>query len=439
MNITQIDTATMIRDLESQMALLPINTHDYDVLAEQVRALKDTLKLVEASPEIKVTTYAVEVVTPEPALNITVDGKEFKKALKTVEYAVAKRSSLPILGCVKIVADMYGVRLTTTNLEVAVTVDLENASIESHGSVCIEHKALSKSLTGATPAYYTLEQAGDKVVLTGKARSSFKAWDVEEYPNLNFNHLEVTGSIAVDRVPFLEKVMIAAAHAATDDSRPVLTGILIEQTDVHTYQMSAADSFRLAVQEFVGRGFELPSSIIIPAKELLQTVKAFSGTSIILSVLKDKEVQRVRLQSGNVTVVMRLITGTFPNVHGAVPKEHTTRVVFDRKALLDAVEGAVSVAKDAANITRFTFGESIKVEANNQDGGEYETELPYIHKFGPDLSIIHNFKYVIDALKLLKEDELAIDLISNVRPSVIHQVHGDPTYKIVIMPMSTNR
>jgi DNA polymerase III subunit beta len=249
---------------------------------------------------------------------------------------------------------------------------------------------------------------------------------------------------AVFRQPaHLLKEMInqVAIAAATDDSRPIFTGVLTKIGQ--TITMVAADGFRLGLRsnELEG-GPEQEITLIIPAKSLLELARILpdgKGQDELVEIALTPNKNQVMFKTASVELVSRLIEGQFPNYQQIMPKEWKTQVVVPTSEFLNAAKTASFFARDSANIVRLHMesGE-LTVRAESTELGDNESKIDAVVEGEPSADIAFNAKYLTDALNVVDSEQIKLEILGSGSPGVIKPVDSTD-YVHVIMPMATSR
>jgi DNA polymerase-3 subunit beta len=227
--------------------------------------------------------------------------------------------------------------------------------------------------------------------------------------------------------------------AASDESRPILTGVLTRLAgDAMT--LAAADNYRIAVRSLtLATPVNPEMTIVVPARSYAELMRILpdAETSIEITVTPNKS--QVLFHVEGIDLVSRLIEGQFPNYEPIIPTEHTSRAVIDREAFLAGARRASIFARDSANIVKVELGgeagEGISITAHAADVGDAADALEATLE-GQATSIAFNARYLIDVLSNLGADEAALELSGPLAPGVIKGV-GKDDYVHVIMPVRT--
>jgi DNA polymerase-3 subunit beta len=239
----------------------------------------------------------------------------------------------------------------------------------------------------------------------------------------------------------IDQVVFAAA---TDESRPILTGVLA-QFHQGGLTLAAADGFRLAVTSAdVGVDLDQATSVIIPARALSELARISSGDEEKIDLIITPGRNQILFHLPNTDLVSQLIEGNFPDYRQIVPKGYTTRTVVSTQEFQKAVKVAFLFARDAANIIRLnilpgnelTSGQLV-ITGTSAELGDNVSELDASIEGGAT-EIAFNARYLIDALSVMGTAETAIETTLHSSPGVLRPVKGDD-FLCVIMPMHISR
>jgi DNA polymerase-3 subunit beta len=240
----------------------------------------------------------------------------------------------------------------------------------------------------------------------------------------------------------IEQVVFAAA---TDESRPILTGVLA-QFHQGGLTMAAADGFRLSVSSAdVGADLDEASTVIIPARALAELNRVSADQQDPIELVITPSRNQILFHLANTDLVSQLIEGNFPDYNQIVPKEHTTRTLVSTEELLKAVKVAFLFARDAANIIRLrivpgddlTPGQMV-VTGTSAEFGDNVSELDATIE-GEGIEVAFNARYMIDALSVVGTPEVALETSTPSSPGVIRPVGDGADFLCVIMPMHITR
>lgn len=379
-------------------------------------------------------------------MKITCKQQDLSRGLSIVSHAVSSRSTLPILANILLATDFGRLKLYATNLEIGINCWIE-AQISEEGSTTVPAKLIAdlvNSLPQTTIDLTVNDESHTMNVKSMRTSADIKGMDPSEFP-LSPTTEGSEPPIQIDAAQLKEMIAEVAFAAADDDSRPVLTGVLVQvQNEKVTF--ASADAFRLAVRTAAlpGDGTSR-SDILIPARTLSELGRILPSEGMVQMIVTPNRSQ-VLFHTEQIDLLSRLIEGTFPNYRQIIPKEYTTRAVIETKEFAAAVKSVLPFARDSSNITRvkLTGGEGVErgmgtltIEATAEDIGSNVSTIN-ASVDGPDQQIIFNVKYLSDVLAVIDTPEVALEVSAASRPGVIKPV-GPAEYTYVIMPMSSNR
>ncbi|MDA1096254.1 MAG: DNA polymerase III subunit beta, partial [Chloroflexi bacterium] len=228
--------------------------------------------------------------------------------------------------------------------------------------------------------------------------------------------------------------------AATDDARPVLTGIHTS-LDQDTLTFAAADGFRLAVQTVhLASPAEEKVDVIIPARALRELERLLGDQSDPITMTVNPQRSQVLFRLANVEMVSQLVQGTFPNYRQLIPESSTTKAVADVAEFLRATRTAAVFARDGNNIVRVymtpganEMAGTIRLASRSEEVGENEGTIDALVA-GPEAQIAFNSRYLADILGVVGRSKVTLETTGPSSPGTFRPV-DDPDYLHVVMPM----
>ena len=376
-------------------------------------------------------------------MKLTCMQENLAKGLGIVSKAVSVRSTLPVLGNVLLATDEGRLKLAATNLELGITCWI-GARVEEKGSITVPSRTLVDMVNAFAAEQVTMElNLRNKTLrLTcGRSEANIKGIDAQEFPLIP--GAEPDG-ISIPADLLREMINKTAFAAATDESRPILTGVLIK-FEGQELVMAAADGFRLSVSTgTLERPVEEPITLIVPANSLkeLSRISADQKEPVALTLPAGRGQAIFRLE--NVELVSQLIDGSFPDYAQIIPRSRATRTVVNTGEMRTACKTADIIAREAAHTTRLrVFPEDgltpghVIVAATSAETGDNETEIDALVE-GDPVEIAFNVKYLNDVLGVMETPQVALETTSESSPGVLRPV-GREDYVHVIMPMHLGR
>ncbi len=360
-------------------------------------------------------------------MKIVCSRDELVQKLAVVSRAVSTRGTVQVLSGILLQAQGDSLSLAATDMELSLRATLE-AKIEGDGAVVVPGKLLTDLARLLPESQVTLEyrpEEGVVQITCGAASYRLNTYSAEDFPRLP----DVGAQLhAIDRVALLETIDRVARSASRDESRPVLTGILV-RFEAGKLVMAATDSYRLSVKETVLEQAAPELEAIIPARALQELGRLAGAADTIELGVHDNHVV---FGTADAWLTTRRIDGQFPNVRQLVPETFDVEVTIPRAELLDVVR-RVSVLAQRNSPLRLRFAEGeLTVSAQTQDVGEAKESLPVPYT-GEEFVIGFNADFLRDGVESIPSDALRLRLISPLRPAVMQDDEAGFTY--LIMPI----
>jgi DNA polymerase III subunit beta len=352
------------------------------------------------------------------------------ECLGIVNKAVSSRSSIQVLSGVLIDARSEGVVLSATDMEISIKAPLA-ARVEEPGSLVVPARIASEIARSLPVGDVVLEQkAGETQV---EIRAGESLFDLHSLPAVDFPQLPAPAGegFTVAKAGFLETVDRVAPSASRDETRPVLTGVLIHFTK-NQVRMVATDSYRLSVKETPVES-SLSSSLqaIVPARTLMELSRIASSVPDDTVTIVPTENQ-ILFQIGGVFLISRLIDGQFPNYRQLIPETFDHEVAIDHDELLEAVRRVGLLAQKNAPLRLRFADNTLTVSAESQDVGKAHEAMP-VQYDGDDLEIGFNPEFLEAGVAAIKEETVYLRFISPLRPGLLKGASDDFLY--LVMPI----
>jgi len=382
-------------------------------------------------------------VVEKPSMNISVMQENLARGLGIVSRAVASRATLPILANVLLRTEDGGLKLTTTNLEIGITCWVPG-KVEDGGEITVPARLLTDLVGSLPPQTIQLELSPKDrslKVTCGGSRATIKGIEADEFP--------VVGAIgeapitSVDARVLREALGEVVFAAATDESRPILTGVLT-RLEGDTMTLAAADNYRIAVRTLtLAKPVTAETTIVVPGRSYAELVRILPDAEAPVEITITPNRSQVLFHVEGIDLVSRLIEGQFPNYEPVVPAKDswTARATLDREAFLAGTRRASFFARDSANIIKVEVGGAdgeatgVTISAHAVDIGDNADSLDATVEGSPT-TIAFNARYLTDVLGALGADEAVLELSGPLAPGVIRGV-GKDEYVHVIMPVRT--
>jgi DNA polymerase III subunit beta len=355
--------------------------------------------------------------------------------VQAVSRVASTRSAIQALSGVQLSAGAGGTELRATDMEVGLRVPLV-ADVEREGSVVLPARLFADVVRALPASRASLELRAaeqDVEISSGSARFRIRTLRGEDFPRL-----PEPGDEAVVSVPaaaFAETIARVQRSASRDETRPVLTGILVSATG-DELRMVATDSYRLSVKETqLERPLEGSFEANVPARalgELTRITQGVGGESVRIGVGANQVVFEV----GGVVLSSRLIEGQFPNYRQLLPDSYEHEVTLAGGEFTEVVRRVSLLAqKNAPLRLSFAPGE-LTVSAQTPDIGEAREAFPVPFQ-GDPLEIGFNPEFLRDGLESIEGADVRLKLISPLRPGMLEPADGSG-FLYLIMPIRLN-
>jgi DNA polymerase-3 subunit beta len=370
--------------------------------------------------------------------------ENLKRGVAMVSHAVAGKSPLPVLSHILLATQEGQLQLAATDLEIGIKTRI-GAKIEEEGAVTVPAKLFSDVIGSLPNDRVTLElDARTQTVTVTCARftSNIKGIEADDFPPIpTIADRDPTISLAPE--PLRQAIDQVAFAAASDESRPVLTGVLMRMRDDNLV-MAAADGFRLAT-----RTLPLPQGtpvtdireFIVPARALSELARIVGDAESEVAITVTPGGGQVLFHTDTVDLVSRLIDGNFPDFERIIPAEHTTRTLLDTQELIKAVKLSSFFALQSQGVVKLVIepgGEmgpgKLTISANAAEVGDNVGELDGMVT-GEGGQLAMNVKFLNEALNAMKTAQVALETRTAQSPGVFKPV-GQDDYLHVIMPMT---
>ena len=365
--------------------------------------------------------------------------ENLSKGVGIVSRAVATRTTLPITTNVLLATDQGRLKLVATNLEIAI-VTWVGAKIEEEGAITVPSRVLGEFVNSLPNDQVDLKLAPATKSLEIKCarfEARISGMDAEDFPPIP----EIDeGTVArIDAEVFSQSLTRVVFAAATEDSRPVLTGVNAD-FDGEMVTLAAADGFRLSVDKIALLEPVAESvSVIIPARALTEVNRLIGDSSDPVVITVNPAKSQVLFTMDNVRLISQLVQGNFPNYSQLIPQGHSTRTLVDAEEFLRATRAASIFARDASGIVRLQVDPgddglgrltiSARAEEVGDDQGDIDAKVE-----GEEAKIAFNAKYLSDILSVLAKGEVVLETTNPSSPGLIRP-GGATDYVHVVMPM----
>ena len=363
--------------------------------------------------------------------------ENLSKGLSIVGRAVATRTTLPITNNVLLATEQSRLKLAATNLEIAISCWL-GAMVEQEGTITLPARLLTEFVNSLPSDRIDLNLSHHTLELKcARFEARISGIDAEDFPPIP----KIGNGMAYQIEPEALHLAISQVVFATasEDTRPVLTGVSIEFEE-DTLTMAAADGFRLAVHK---APLLTPASdrveVIIPGRSLSELSRLLTDQREPVEIAINPQKSQALFRLKDVEIVSQLIQGAFPNYRQLIPQSYSTRAVVSTSDFLRATKTASIFARDGSGIVRLQITPAeegpgrLSISARSEQIGDNIGEID-AQVEGEATKIAFNGRYLIEMLNVLHEGEIALETTTPSSPGVIRPI-GSDNYVHIVMPM----
>jgi DNA polymerase-3 subunit beta len=353
------------------------------------------------------------------------------KPLSNVTGIVERRHTLPILSNLLLEAKNNTIQLTTTDLEMQISLSIQ-AELQETLSTTISAKKLldiCRSLPDAIDIDLVSKDSR-MTVKAGKSRFNLQTLPAADYPVMT----KVTGEaiqIQLPQIAFKRLLKQVDFAMAQQDIRYYLNGLLLE-VDGNKLNLVGTDGHRLSfTSATLSQSYE-KTDVILPRKTVIELIKLLEDSDEEVSI--ELAAGQVNFAFGDMRIISKVIDGKFPDYHRVIPTAHTNTFSVNRVAILTAMQRASILSNEKYRGIRMVLSEdNIKLISTNTEQEEAEEELEISYK-QDSLDIGFNVTYLIDVLNNTQQENINFSF-ADANSSCLITIPEDNDYKYVVMPM----
>jgi DNA polymerase-3 subunit beta len=376
--------------------------------------------------------------------------ENLSRALAVVGRAVAVRSTLPITQNVLLATDGGRLKLSATNLEIGITTWI-GAMIEEEGSITVPARLLTEFIGSLSQGQIEITGSDRPKSLTlnsGRINARISGTDAEDFPPIPTISAEEGVEFQVSTRDIKRSIDQTAFAADTEETRPVLSGILVE-IEGDKLTLAAADGFRLAVKQgSILNPVEKPVNVIIPARTFSEVSRLIGDQDSTMEVLVSSSRNQVLFQLDDLQIVSQIIQGNFPRYMDLLEDAMRDTKAEATLRITDMLAASRSVnifVRDSNNIVKLQMNPSdedgpegqIVISSRDDEVGENTAELDG-QITGEESTIAFNGQYLLDVLGNIDGEEVSIKTSGPSRAGVFTSP-GSDQYVHLIMPMFITR
>ncbi|SFD71421.1 DNA polymerase-3 subunit beta [Lentibacillus persicus] len=365
-------------------------------------------------------------------------------SVQDVMKAISPRTAIPILTGLKLEALTDGITLTGSDSDISIESfipaeedGMVNVEQIEEGKIVLQARYFSDIVRKLPEKQVEIEtdESFNVTIRSGKAKFNLNGQDASEYPQLPEIQTENSFEIQSDLLKNLIKQTGFAV--STMETRPILTGVNIK-IENETLTFTATDSHRLASRHIPLAGVNLNlANIVVPGKSLTELNKILDdkGENVEISVANNQILFRTK----HLNFLSRLLDGNYPETSRLIPDKSQTVIHVKTKELINTIDRASLLAREERNnVVKLTTKENalLEITSNSPEVGQVAEEVSSESVEGEDLKISFSSKYMLDALKVMENDEVIIEFTGAMRPFIIKPA-GDDSMLQLILPVRT--
>ncbi len=375
-------------------------------------------------------------------MNFTVSKDNFSNLLYLASTIVERRNTMPILANVNIQAKGKSVSVSATDLEISL-LGSAPAKVDKPGSLTVGAKVFYDIVRELPEQDISIKEgaSGRLEIKSGNSLFKINGTSSDEFPSLVGCSLK--DAVSVEASKLYEMFDKTSFAVSTDETRYNINGVNIEMVDgqgeksskkskSNTIRFVSTDGHRLAMIDRPAEGIKVDSSVIVPRKGISELKKVLESNDGSAKISFNEGFFTV--QSGSVTVGVRLVDGQFPDYNQVIPKEVKTTINVSKNDFLASIKRVSLVTADKSRTVRFGIsGNTMTLTSSSPEYGEAK-EVVEVQKDGDDIEIGFSARYVIDLLGAMSSSEnVTINLNGELGPGMF--MGDDEKYKAIVMPM----
>lgn len=358
--------------------------------------------------------------------------------LNIVSKAISNKNIVPVLGGIKFDLKKEGLFLTTSNDDIAIETCIDVQNIEEiidTGSIIIPGKYFLEIIRKLEDNIITIETDGLKIIIsTKRGEYSLNGMNINEFPNIKFDLIEKP--IILSQKVLKTIINQTSFAVSTQESRPVLTGINF-QIEGNTLECTATDSYRLAKKiVHLETTQNTKINIVIPGKNLVELTKILPDdeNNIELHIFSNN----ILIKTENMLFQSRLLNNSYPDTSKLIPTEFEVTIKVSLMEIYNAIDrvSLLTSEKDKNLIKMDLEDRKLILSSISQEIGKMEEQIEIEKNNDVNMKIAFSSKYMLEALRTLKCDNIEIKLNGEIKPIIIKNSEDENLIQLVL-PIKT--
>lgn len=366
-------------------------------------------------------------------MKIICNKSNLAKGVSTVYKAVPSKTTMPILECILVDATNDIIRLTANDMELGIQTDVEGEIID-RGMIAIDARIFSEIVRKLPDNEVIIETKENLQTTITCEKAKF---DLSGKPGEEFSYLpiiEKDESIEISQFTLKEMIRQTIFSIADTESNKLMTGELFEIRN-NVLRVISLDGHRISIRRMELKDEVSDKKLIVPGKTLIEVSKILSGEAESMVNISYTS-NHIVFEFDNTVVVSRLIEGEYFKVDQMLSNDYETKVRINKKELLNSIDRATLLVKEGdKKPIIINIGDEVMELKIKSQIGSMDEEI-YINKEGKDLLIGFNPKFLIDALRVIDNEEVVLYLMNAKAPCFIKD--DEESYIYLILPVNFN-
>lgn len=355
--------------------------------------------------------------------------------INIVLKAVPSKTTMPILECILIDASTDEIKLTANDMELGIETKVEGEILEK-GKIALDAKLFSEIIRKLSSADSVVSITSDEkfntIIACENSVFNIQGKDGEEFSYLPY--IEKNKYIGLSQFSLKEIIRQTIFSISVNDSNKMMTGELFEVTG-NELRVVSLDGHRMSIRKIVLKDEYENTKVIVPGKTLNEISKILTGDNE-KEVLIFFSTNHILFEFDDTIVISRLIEGEYFKVDQMLSSDYETKVSVNRKEFMDCIERASILIRENDKKPIILSIEDLKMSLKlNSSFGTMNAEI-LIHKTGQDLMIGFNPKFLIDALRIIDDEDISLYMMNPKSPCFIKD--AEENYIYLILPVNFN-
>jgi len=370
-------------------------------------------------------------------MKFTVNKNDIQEVLSKLQGLTGRRSSLAITECIRIFSTENQIHLVATDLETCFE-GFFPADIAQEGTLAISARKFFEIVREYPSAEILIEETENRLLTIGNEKVFYRimGMNADDFPPTpTFEQIQYFEIPAGELKRMIDKSIMISGIG--EDKKPHINGVLFErltESEPFRLRMVSTDGSRLSKYDFSpneGLAVTSGADVLIPKKGLHEVSKFLSSSGTVQVGIQDSY---FIIQSSNETLAIRLLEGQYPRYQDVVFREKGHLIPIEKELFLNMLKRMSILCTDNYKAAIFTFDDNqLVIKATNPDIGESKEDMQ-IDFSGDKIEAAFNPKYFIDALNMIEDEQIIVDIISEEKPCLVEGA-VDKSYLNVIMPM----